>query len=447
MSLSDLVNVSISSSTVSPTRPGFGTPLVAAYHNKYTDRVRFYSSLAGVVGDGFGVTDPAYKAAAVAFAANPAPAKVAIGRRALAYTQTLVLTLTSASALDTYTLTLVGSDNVAHVLDFASTGVVNTDATSLTTAINALTNVGTAVHTASSGIVTITQAVGKLTDVQRWNPTGSTTPLITLQDTTTDPGIATDLAAIQAAAPAGSFYGVALDSNSAAEVTAATNYIESAGAFIMAYNNSDTICITSSGADIFSTQKTLAHARSFGLYSGSALLSYGGMAWLAKTLPQNAGSLTFMYKTLASVPADSLSTTAQTNLNAKNANYYITIAGINITINGWTGAGTFVDIAWGTDALTAQIQIDVFALLAGAPKIPYTDLGVDMLKSTIQGDLELFSTPAYSFLVPGSCSVSAPAVATVSKTTKASRVFPSLTFQGTLAGAIHNVTIRGVLTS
>ena len=50
MSLSDLVAVNISSSTVTPTKQGFGTPMLAAYHKQNTDRVRFYSSPAGAQG-------------------------------------------------------------------------------------------------------------------------------------------------------------------------------------------------------------------------------------------------------------------------------------------------------------------------------------------------------------------------------------------------------------
>ncbi len=518
MSLQDLVNVSISSATVTPTRPGFGVPLVAAYHNHYTDRVRFYSNLAGVTGDGFAVTEPGYLAAAIAFSQNPAPTKVAIGRRALAMTQTLTMLMSSTSALDTYTLTIVGWDGVVHKMDFASTGVAATDGASLVTAINAATmspvvSAGTAppvvsltgtpaaneqiviaittggargtavfkwssdggatyttgltanfatgtnystnnVYTSNSTMgfasgtstVTLTQIAGKLVDVQRWNPLGNTTPLIVLTDTTADPGIGTDLTAIDAAAPPGSYYGVGLDSNSSAEVTGAAAFCE-AKTLLMLYNNSDTHCITTATDDIFSLQAGLAHARSGGLYSGQGLLTYAGFAWLAKTLPSTPGSLTFMYKTLAGVPADTnLSETAQVNLTAKKANFYLTIAGINITVNGWDAAGEFLDIVWGTDALTAQIQIDVFAALAGSPKISYTDLGVDLLKSLVLADLMLFADNQHQFVALNPTpTVSAPTVASISATTRGSRVFPGITFAAKLAGAIHTLTIQGVL--
>lgn len=532
MSLQDLVNVSISSATVTPTRPGFGTPLIAAYHTKNTDLVRFYTDIDGVAGDGFTSNEPAYKAAQVAFAQDPAPARIAIGRLQHKHTQAVDLKLTSASALDRYTLKMVGSDGVSHTMDFASTGVVATDAASLVTAINAatmtaVTSAGTAppvvtltgtpasavsviiaittggargtavfkwssdggatytstvttgatnvlgatgltanfatgtnystdnVYTAKSAMgfasrstatVTVTQYPGDLGDFQNWNPLGKTTPFIELTDQTPDHSLSNDLDDIKAAAPAGSWYDLALDSNSAAEVTAAGAWTEAAGSFIFGWNNSDTVCITTATTDVFSTEKALSHARGYGLYSGGKLLSYGGLGWASKTLPQNPGSLTFMYKTIASVPVDVLSTTAQTNLDAKHANYYIEVAGINTTINGWDSAGEYIDIVWGTDALKSQIQIDVFAQLAKMPKVPYTDLGVDTLKSIVLADLDLFATPQYSFIAPTpKPSVDAPTVASISSATRATRVFPGITFSGQLAGAIHKLTIKGVL--
>jgi len=155
-----------------------------------------------------------------------------------------------------------------------------------------------------------------------------------------------------------------------------------------------------------------------------------------------------MFKTLASVVADNLSETAQLNLNTVKGNYYIPIAGINITVNGWDSAGEFFDIVWGIDALTSQIQVDVFALLAGSPKVPYTDAGVDLIKSVIQSDLALFSDPQHQFIaLTPAPTVSAPPVSTINASVRASRVFPSVTFSGKLAGAIHELTIAGVLTA
>lgn len=446
MSLSDLVTVQISASTVSPARPGFGTPLVAAYHNKYTDLVRFYSDVATLIQEGFTVNDPAYKAVAAIFAQNPSVSQVALGRRALAYTQRLELTFSSVSVLDRYKFDIVGSDGVTHSVDVASTGVPNTDAASINTVLTGFTNIGTPV--VSTNKITITQAIGKLNDLKNWNPLGSVAPIISVADTTVDPGIATDLAAIKAFAKPGSFYGLALDSNSKAEITAAAAWVESNGPLLFIWNNSDTANITNVTTDIFSTEKNLAHARSGGIYAGSQLLCYSGAAMLGKAFSNNPGSITFMYKTLASVPADNLQQTAQNNLNGKNGNYYITLADINVTINGKSASGEFFDITWGVDWLTSRIQISVFATLASNPKVPYNDLGVDLLKSAVMGELLLATSPAFNLLdTTPAPTVSAPPVASIPASDRASRVFPQISFFGKLAGAIHTLTIKGVVTA
>lgn len=537
MSLQDLVNVTITANTVSPTRPGFGTPLVATYHDAWTDRARKYSSLAALVSDGFPATSKTYQAISVLLSQNPSVAGFYVGRRALSYTQTVQLLLSSSSALDTYGVKMVGWDGVAHQFTLASTGTPATDAASLVTAINAATmspvtsagtsppvvtlsgaptaneqiviaittgGAGTAavfkwshdggvtyttgvsvaatvalgstgltahftvsgsdtystdnVYTANSTLgfasavsatVTVTQIPGQLVDFQNWDLLNN--HIISLTDATADPGIATDIAAINAAIPKGSWYGLALDSNSSAEIQAAAGWTESNGAHLFFCSNSDAgDWNSSSTTDVFAELKSHAFTRTFCLFSGTQLLTWSGLGALGKLLPQNPGSATLAYKTLASVQADNLTDSQQSNLQAKNGNYYVTIAGINVISGqfggGISGAGEFIDIAWGIDWLQSSIQIDVFALLAGNLKVPYTDQGASMIHAVVQKDLNLATTPAFNFLASNPAPVcTVPRVATVDGTDVAQRNLPNVTFSGTLAGAIHTLQISGVL--
>ncbi len=445
MSLADLVSVSISVSSVAPALQNFGTPLVVSYHTRFPDLVRYYSSLTGMTGDGFVVTDLAYREASAIFAQSPHPSKVGIGRRALPGTQVVTLLCSSTSSQDTYKFTIVGSDGVAHAISVASTGVPATDGASIATAITALSNVGTAAGTTT---VTVTQsaASGKLNDFQNWGlPGASGAPILTLTNTTTDPGIATDLAALLKYDNT-NWYAFSLDSNSKAEVAAAATWAESNGR-IQSFDNSDNVCITSATTDIFSTQKTAATMRSTGLFNGSQLLSYAGAALLGVILPLTPGSYTAAYKTLATVPADPssvLTETAITNLTGKNGNYYTSLAGLNETFQGNTGSGQFIDIQIFIDWLTNAIQIAVFSLLTSNSKVPFTDGGVALVKNAILGVLKqgiqnggLAGSPAPT--------VSAPLVANVSLSQVAARQLPAVTFNATLAGAIHTTTITGTV--
>jgi hypothetical protein len=104
----DIASVTITRANVTPSRAGFGTPLVVAYHSLNADRVRTYSSLAGMAADGFRSHDPAYRAAAAIFAQTPRPRRVKVGRRALAPTQTIRLTPVAPSAGEVYSLEVAG---------------------------------------------------------------------------------------------------------------------------------------------------------------------------------------------------------------------------------------------------------------------------------------------------------------------------------------------------
>ena len=77
--LTDLVTINISTRTRTPTQQGFGTPLIAAYHTLYADRVKTYSSLGGLITDGFKTTDPVYKIAQSLLAQDPSVRSFKVG--------------------------------------------------------------------------------------------------------------------------------------------------------------------------------------------------------------------------------------------------------------------------------------------------------------------------------------------------------------------------------
>ena len=80
MSLTDVLNVTVSVSAASPSAAGFGEPLLFGYHTYYTDLVREYSTLGGMVSDGFKVTDPLYlMASALHRRAPPSPSGRSVG--------------------------------------------------------------------------------------------------------------------------------------------------------------------------------------------------------------------------------------------------------------------------------------------------------------------------------------------------------------------------------
>lgn len=80
MALNDIVNVVITRQTQSISQAGFGIPLILGANNRFTDRIRFYTSLAEVALD-FDPSDPEYIASQDVFAQDVSVERLAIGRR------------------------------------------------------------------------------------------------------------------------------------------------------------------------------------------------------------------------------------------------------------------------------------------------------------------------------------------------------------------------------
>ena len=142
MALSDFVSVSVSlSNASSPTVNGLNTGLVAGYHNHYAQRVKVYSTataLTSMVTDGFLTTEPTYKAVAAYAAAPNAPALVAVGRRALPFTQILQLSCVDGTINDSYDFTVVGSTGKSTAVTYKNVQAPGTAGTG-TVAVTAST--------------------------------------------------------------------------------------------------------------------------------------------------------------------------------------------------------------------------------------------------------------------------------------------------------------------
>lgn len=438
MGLEDIVNVAITAQTSSPTRPGFGTPLIAAYHTRWTsDLVREYASTTEMTDDGFLVTDAAYLAAQAVFSQSPRPRKIKVGRRTRAFTQTIDLTPTITTEGYVYTIK-IGEDTLTYTVLAAAT--VASICTALTTAINALA--GAALHTATDNTTKVTVAAdtaGVLLDYADW------VNGLTFKDVTANPGsggIASDLVDIRAEDD--DWYGLLLDSNSEAEVTAAAEAVE-AMIKIFGYTTSDSENYDAGAStDVFSTLKASNYARTFGILSSKRLLSWSAAAWMGNRFPFDPGSDTWAFKTLRGVVTDALSSGKVTAVLNKRGNVYTAVAGVSVTQFGKSASGEWIDTTRFIDWLRSELQIRLFALLINNQKIPYTDLGVDLVKSVIKAVLAdgiraggLASDPAPD--------VTAPAVADVDSITKGDRILPDVKFTATLAGAIHSLEIDGTL--
>jgi hypothetical protein len=437
MGTADVLNISISVSGAGPQREGFGEPLVATYHTHYTDRVREYSSTADMLTDGFLVTDPGYLAVANVFAQNPAPPFVKVGRRALPFTQVTKLQLLSSSATDTYVFYFRSPGGSFQQVSVPSTGVPNTDVATVNTAVTAL-SIPHLTATHATDTLTLTMAAGFLLDVKP-----GPVALAKFSDTTTDPGIATDLVAIAAADS--DWYGLLLDSNSALEIAAAAVWAESNGKLFV-WNNSDSACIDpSSTTDIFYTEKQLAHARDAGIFSYTATLSYAAAAWMGRLFPTDPGTENWAFKTLSNVIVDKMTDGQIHAIENKNGTVYTSLKGLSLTQFGKQPSGEWIDVTRGVDALKDDMVVGVIALEANSLRVPYTDAGRDQFVNVISASLKRFTDSGFLSENPA-FTVTAPLVKNVDSTNKKARNLPNVKFAATIAGAINSANVQGTLT-
>lgn len=167
------------------------------------------------------------------------------------------------------------------------------------------------------------------------------------------------------------------------------------------------------------------------------------VGWMAGYLTTTPGNATAAFKEVAGVKKDVLLPSQEASILAKNGSHYTLTGGLGITFEGKTGSGEFIDTVRFIDFIYARMRERVLATLANNPKIPYTDSGVDTMRSAISSVIQLGITNG-GFAATPEPTVTAPLVKDVSLSNRANRILPDIFWTATLAGAIHRLDpVRG----
>jgi hypothetical protein len=436
--LEEIVDVSVSANTTTPSRPGFGTPLFLGYHTNYLDLVREYSKASDMVDDGFANTDALYLMAASAFAQNPRPQTVKIGRATTSLVKTMVLTITTSTEGEHILVTVTSPDGTETEIDY--TVLAGASTTTVATAVEALIEACSGISSSASvADITVTAATG-----EDFYLSGLSN--CTVLDSSGDADYDTALNNIIVVD--NDWFGLAIVSNSEANIDDVADWAETNKKLFVAYS-----CDSGEAAGtgtIGSGLVSNAYDFTVPLWSMDAP-SFPAAAWLGRMLPTDPGAATWIYKRLRGVVVDSLTTTQQTNLETDMWSYYITIGSRPVTQTAKTASGEFVDIIVGIEWLKSEIKLTVWDILSASDKVPYTDAGVAIITSAVAGVLQ--QGVSRGLLDPGDPeneidppAVTAPKVADVPTSDRANRHLPDVFFSGRLAGAIHKTAIEGTLT-
>lgn len=445
MPLSDIANVQISLQTGGLTQQGFGTAMILGYPSGWTERSRTYSSITGVAAD-FATTSPEYKAANAYFSQSPRPEQLVIGRGTLKPTMIFKLTVASVNNSQKYSVIF---NNTQYDVTSDPTAT-NDEIVTLLQAALAAPATAAGFTAAITGTAPNTALTVTGNTAGNWCSFYPTDPaLLTLLQTTLNPGIATDLDAI--VVENNDWYALITLYNSSACVTAAAAWTESKDK-IYGAQVTDSECATVAAGiatDISKALQTAAYFRTFDLYhpdNGQFI----DAATFGRLLPYTPGSETWRGKTLAgisamgTIPPFKLTETWRQNLIAKNAGYYYTIAGRNITAEGKVAAGEWIDTIRGRDRLKYRIQEAVALVVMNADKVPYTDAGIGKIDNAIRGCLRLSVTDGF---LTDNYTVIVPTAASQALVDKAARILRGYSFTAPIAGAIHVAYITGTLTN
>lgn len=434
MSLDSLISVTITTQGATVSRAGFGTGLLLAYHTNWPERVRQYNIatvLTDMVTDGFAVTDSAYLMAQAVASQNPRPPVVKVGRLAETPVAQSIKATPVAANEAVYTVTINGTD-------FAYTSDDTATVAEITAGLETLINAGSEPVTAtdnSTDIDLVADVAGTYHQIKLACDAG--TRKWERDDETTDPGYATDLAAI--VAEDDDWYGLAIEAHDAAAITAVAAWAET-NRKLFVPTTGDTDCLGSGSTDIMSTEQALSHVYTAIFYSDDPS-QYAGAAAIGATFPFDPGSQTWAYKTLSGVSAVSMTSTEKSNVEGKNGNHYTEVGGINVTYPGKTAGGEWIDVTRFVDWLRATMQADLYQQLVDSRKVPYTADGIAVIEAAIRSALLL--GVARGGLAAGTIGVEVPDIADVSAADKAARVLNDVRFFGTLSGAIHTLNIAG----
>ncbi len=433
--LDDIVSVSITLQSAQISRASFGVPLVAGYHTHWSELARTYSAssaLSTLVTEGFATTDPVYRAVQAVLSANPRPAQVMVGRRAGAWTQ-IVRFVPTVQNSAVYSLKVNGttvsftSDGSATLAEICTGLAAAIDAAALVTATGASGTHVDVTTTAAGTLATYTDLSSNLA----------------LLDVTADAGIAADLTAIRAFSAA--WYLLVLDSNATADILAAAEWAEAQKVVFLA-QSADSGILTSAATDVASLLQDESYTRTALLYYPAQNV-YGAARWVGGMGPEEPEKAEMWeFETLSGVAVTTLSDSAIANLRAKNANYYITLGGLNVTQGGMMSSKRFIDQTILVDWVTARVQETTFAFLLTKP--PYTDRSVAGVVAGIYRVLQQ-GVDAGGINAGGNDidppNVLAPKVADVDPLDRAERHLPDVSFSAQTAGGIRSVAISGLL--
>lgn len=165
---------------------------------------------------------------------------------------------------------------------------------------------------------------------------------------------------------------------------------------------------------------------------------------------REAGSFTYKNLILKGIEPQDLSDLEIEAIHKKGGLTFVAKAGDNVTTEGKSVSGEFIDIIDSEDYVIQQLAFKTQRLLNRSPKVAYTNNGIAMLESVAVDVLQTaFNNGMIATKEDGSpdFTVSYALREDTSEDDRYARIYPYGSFRFALAGAIHHVEITGTITA
>lgn len=257
-----------------------------------------------------------------------------------------------------------------------------------------------------------------------------------------DSGDATLTAALDAieAADPESFYILNVETRTDADILLAAAWVEARQKIYIA-QSSDADILSDTPGNIAEDLETAGYLRTALIYhdddtewlDGAWSSSGGGL-----NLDVPGGVGVWAFRSLESIPFDSVTATEAANIYSNNANLYGRNLGLSFTSKGTMAEGRFIDITTTIDWVTKRSEEAVLSLFVSTPtKVPYTDAGITAAANAFQAVLD----QGVSFGHFDSAQVvNIPAAADIASATKQTREL-TLQAEAVFAGAIQKLNL------
>lgn len=427
--LDDIVRVVLTRESTAVATASFQIPLVLATFTNFAERTRTYTSFAGVAED-FNSTDNVYKIAQKLFGQSTVgavPPSIVVGRRQV---DSVTGSVGTVSNLTAYTLTVNGQ-NFSYTSDASATDI------EIVTGLKAAYDLAPVSGVNFTDNLDGTYIVGVATAGTGWSISSSAN--LSLVNATPTESWVEALDAVTE--DNDSWYALIAETQDAAAQEALSDAIN-AQRKIYGLSSADPIAPTTAATDIGAVLDAKSAGRTFGVYLPTAANDYPEAAWTGSQLAYTPGSNDWDFKRAQGVTVSKLSSTAITNLKAKNWNYYIPKGGVNIFMNGDMFDGTPIDQVVVEDWLYARLQEGVYFRLINSLKVPMTNAGLAIIENEIRAVL---SQAEANGAIDRGWTVTTPDVLSIPANLRAQRVAGVFVFRARLAGSIRKVEIEGYL--